>query len=156
MAKKWHTRGTHALSSGVAVVTLVSAGIAAASQGGILHATDRPSVASDAASIVASAGGGIDGVAGGASSYVAGGTEGGLTFRDPSIPLIPGACEDALSSAKVSMPRGDDVTGIEHAIEVVSANCANAPQAQGLLNALGHLLSNGNGNGNGYGAGGNP
>ena len=51
MGKKWHARSSHALSSGVAVLTLVSAGIAAASQGGVMHAIDRQTSASEAGSL---------------------------------------------------------------------------------------------------------
>jgi len=33
-------------------------------------------------------------------------------------------------------------TGLDHAIEVVLANCIKNPQAPGLLNALRHLVAN--------------
>jgi hypothetical protein len=55
----------------------------------------------------------------------------------------------------------DDTKGLEHAIEVVEANCEKNAKAKGLLNALQHLLanaekhalheSNAGGNGKGHG-----
>jgi len=157
MAKKWHARSSHALSSGVAVLTLVSAGIAAASQGGVMLRTDGRGAGSDVPTVEAAASTtGNDRSSGG---HVADGTEDGPTVRDPSIPLIPGVCEEAMASARVSMPAAGDTAGIQHAIAVVSANCAKAPQAQGLLNALDHLLGNPGGNGNpdpGSGGNGSP
>ena len=176
MAKKWHSRGTHALSSGLAVVTLVGAGVAAASQGGVMGALARRSAGSEAAT-------GVDGRRRGRSCWTrhggrrlrrigsvspdgSGSSTGpdaadGSAVRDGSIPLIPGSCDDAMSSVRASMPESGDTPGIEQAIAVVSANCADAPQSQGLLTALDHLLSNqgsggGTGAGNGNGGTGSP
>lgn len=49
------------------------------------------------------------------------------------------ACASALDAGNDALAKE---TGLAHAIEVVSVNCAEEPQAQGLLNALEHLLAN--------------
>lgn len=147
MAKKWHSRGSHALSSGVAIATLVTAGIAAASQGGAVGAIGSRAHSGDAQAETrvvsrssASRTGGLgDGTVVGDGSPSAGAT-GDAAVRDGSMPRIPGSCEDAMASVRDSPPAQGDNPGIRQAIAVVSANCADAPQAQGLLTALEHLL----------------
>ena len=40
------------------------------------------------------------------------------------------------------LPAVQDATGLAHAINTVEANCAKNLQAPGLVNALGHLVTN--------------
>ena len=161
MAKKWHTRGSHAISSGVAVATLVTAGIAVASQGGVVGAiggrggpgdadAGRTAVAQGSASrtivlddgTVGTVSDGSTAAPDGSTSFGEPGPAHGAAVRDGAIPPIPGACEDAMASVRDAMPAAGDIPGIQQAIAVVSANCADAPQALGLLTALEHLMSN--------------
>ena len=58
------------------------------------------------------------------------------------------ACKDAASMSTDSTAAGTagttqvKTTGLDHAIEMVLANCIKNPQAPGLLNALRHLVAN--------------
>src|SRR6266508_2158896 len=54
------------------------------------------------------------------------------------------ACMEAAGMSDESTGGGSETksTGLDHAIEVVLANCIKNPQAPGLLNALRHLVAN--------------
>jgi hypothetical protein len=59
------------------------------------------------------------------------------------------ACKEAAGiTDEAGSPSGDGIeapektTGLDHAVEVVMANCIKNPQAPGLLNALRHLVAN--------------
>jgi hypothetical protein len=54
----------------------------------------------------------------------------------------PEDCQAVLDGVVADPPDGEDAKGLEHAIEVVRANCEKNPQARGLLNALEHLAAN--------------
>jgi hypothetical protein len=50
-------------------------------------------------------------------------------------------CQGTLTGVE-GLPAVQDATGLAHAIWVVEANCEKNPQAPGLVNALGHLVTN--------------
>lgn len=54
----------------------------------------------------------------------------------------PDECTALVDAYGLAAPPSGDVRGIEHAIEVVEANCRKNPQAKGLLTALDRLLRN--------------
>jgi hypothetical protein len=51
-------------------------------------------------------------------------------------------CQAILTDVQGQLPAVQDATGLAHAIWVVEANCEKNPQAPGLVNALGHLVTN--------------
>src|SRR5437867_1073590 len=54
----------------------------------------------------------------------------------------PADCQAALTDVQGQLPAVQDAAGLAHAIWVVEANCEKNPQAPGLVNALGHLMTN--------------
>lgn len=54
----------------------------------------------------------------------------------------PDDCTALVDAYDLAAPPSGDVRGIEHAIEVVEANCRKNPKAKGLLTALDRLLRN--------------
>jgi hypothetical protein len=51
-------------------------------------------------------------------------------------------CQAVLTDVQDQLPAVQDATGLAHAIVVVEANCEKNLQAPGLVNALGHLVTN--------------
>jgi hypothetical protein len=51
-------------------------------------------------------------------------------------------CQGVLTDVQDQLPAVQDATGLAHAIWTVEANCEKNPQAPGLVNALGHLVTN--------------
>jgi hypothetical protein len=75
--------------------------------------------------------------------------EGDGTPKPPPSPEREAACKEAAGikegsggSAGSDTTTPEKTTGLDHAIEVVLANCIKNPQAPGLLNALRHLVAN--------------
>jgi hypothetical protein len=146
MSKKWNTRAPSAFSSAIAVVILLSAGAAVAQQGGLerlaagagdaVHGQDHSAAAKEAAMYATQ---------GTATSHGSGQTGNGGGTGTP-----PDTCAITVAGVRGAMPAAGDTTGIVHAISVLSANCANDPQAHGLINAL-QKLGQGSGQGSGHG-----
>jgi hypothetical protein len=61
--------------------------------------------------------------------------------REAACKEAAGVKDDSGDASGGSTP-SEKTTGLDHAIEVVLANCIKNPQAPGLLNALRHLVSN--------------
>jgi hypothetical protein len=59
-----------------------------------------------------------------------------------AAPHTPEDCQGTLKDVEQDLPTADAATGLAHAIWVVEANCEKNPQAPGLVNALGHLVTN--------------
>jgi hypothetical protein len=51
-------------------------------------------------------------------------------------------CQATLTDVQAQLPAVQGATGLAHAIWTVEANCEKNPQAPGLVNALGHLVTN--------------
>jgi hypothetical protein len=51
-------------------------------------------------------------------------------------------CQAQLAAVQGQLPAVQDATGLAHAINTVEANCEKNLQAPGLVNALGHLVTN--------------
>jgi len=51
-------------------------------------------------------------------------------------------CQAQLAAVQGQLPAVQDATGLAHAINTVEANCEKNLQAPGLMNALGHLVTN--------------
>jgi hypothetical protein len=70
------------------------------------------------------------------------------TYREPEcqeaagLSTVQGANGGPNGTVAVGTGGGAKVTGLDHAIEVVLANCIKNPQARGLVNALRHLVAN--------------
>jgi hypothetical protein len=51
-------------------------------------------------------------------------------------------CTAGLEDIQANLPPADQATGLAHAMQVVEGNCEKNLQAPGLVNALGHLVTN--------------
>lgn len=67
--------------------------------------------------------------------------------RDPDTEGASGSpasdrCAAIVDAYRAAAPPSDDASALQHAIEVVHANCERHPQAKGLVNALERLARN--------------
>lgn len=67
--------------------------------------------------------------------------------RDPDTAGASGSpasdrCAAIVDAYRAAAPPSDDASALQHAIEVVHANCERQPQAKGLVNALERLARN--------------
>lgn len=150
------------LSCLMTVLILAGASLAGAAPGGldglVKHARDAvfgTKVVMDKAA-EARAAEDSEGTDGGDGTDEGDGTDGGSGDGSGSGGgVITHTAEDCQAAMAVGQDALDSGTGLRHAIVVVEANCEKNPQAQGLLNALQHLVENqGEGNGGGNGGGG--
>ena len=135
-------------SSVLTILMMMGAGMAAASQGGVADIVNSARSAVDGSSDGSHASGTDGSATGGGSGGTGSGAEAGS-----GGPVNAASCAAAVASVKADMPTAGNPAGINHAIDVVTANCQKNPQAHGLLNALNHMAAS---HGNGKGHAGSP
>ena len=129
--------GSSAVSCVFTVLVMVGAGVAAASSNSSTAARDAREAVGRGGDPTSSETGNAEPENGAGTSDATGNPNGTADGDGAST-----ACEDTIAASQGDIPASEDIEGIEQAIEVVSANCENNPQAAGLLNALQELLDN--------------